>query len=460
MYLLEADKPLSQSLLWQIQRRYFLREGVAAWQNDVVPSDISCNPVMAHAYSQMVMAALRDWAAETPLSPDEPIYMIELGAGSGRLGYHFLHQFNGRFANSPFSKFQFKYILTDFAPQIVSFWQKHPRFQPWVAAGKLDFALFDVADMRPLTLQHSGLTLTPSHFANPVILIANYFFDSIPQDSFAVTDGVLCQNLLSLYHALPSPDLDDPLVWDDLQLAYEAIPLERPYTAAPIYNDILAAYEAALPDTTITFPNIGLDCLHFWQTQTNGRLFLLSADRGTTHFNDLAGQDDPLPNLHGSFSLMVNYHAIGEYAARTGGKMLHPPHYQDNLQVAACWLGSVPNNSRESDTAFVDAISLGGPDDYFALKQALTAQADNLTLPQLLSVLRWSRWDASLFHDCFDALTQAVENSDAVWYGDVVEALTRLWRCYLPLGEPDPVQLRIEILLRQMDMDWVSVFER
>lgn len=453
MYLLEADKPLSQSLLWHIQRRYFLREGMAAWQNDVVPSDISCNPVMAHAYSQMVLAVLRDYAAENALSPDEPIYMIELGAGSGRLGYHFLQQFDGRFANSPFSKFQFKYVLTDFVPKIISFWQNHPRLHPWVAAGKLDFALFDVTDMRPLTLQHSGLTLTPDRFVNPVILIANYFFDSIPQDSFVVADGVLCQNLLSLYYPHPSPNLDDPLVWNGLQLAYEAIPLERPYATSPIYNDILAAYETALPDSAITFPNIGLDCLRFWQAQTNNRLFLLSADRGTTHFNDLAGQDDPLPNLHGSFSLMVNYHAIGEFAARTGGKMLHPPHYQDNLQVAGCWLGPMPNNGQETEATFADVIAQGGPDDYFALKQALVAQANRLTLPQLLSAFRWSRWDTALFHDCFGALKQAVADADPVWYGDVTLALGQIRRHYLPLREPDPVLKQIDSLLQMMGMD-------
>ncbi|MCP4423296.1 MAG: hypothetical protein GY803_02270 [Chloroflexi bacterium] len=44
-HIIAADQRLSQSLLWEIQRRYFLRNGMKAWQNDEVPHDISSNPV-------------------------------------------------------------------------------------------------------------------------------------------------------------------------------------------------------------------------------------------------------------------------------------------------------------------------------------------------------------------------------------------------------------------------------
>ncbi|MCA9954946.1 MAG: hypothetical protein KC434_09520, partial [Anaerolineales bacterium] len=76
--IIDADKPLSQSLLWDIQRAYFLKAGMKAWQNDVVPSDISSNPVMARTYSQLVFGYLRDCFAaaqrgEFKLDPSQPI---------------------------------------------------------------------------------------------------------------------------------------------------------------------------------------------------------------------------------------------------------------------------------------------------------------------------------------------------------------------------------------------------
>ncbi|MCA9966459.1 MAG: hypothetical protein KC423_19555, partial [Anaerolineales bacterium] len=96
--IIAADQRLSQSILWQIQRHYFRQNGLKAWQEDVVPHAISCNPVMARAYSDIVFGYLRDcWAAvqagDPTFDPTQPIYIVELGAGSGRLLFHFLHDF-------------------------------------------------------------------------------------------------------------------------------------------------------------------------------------------------------------------------------------------------------------------------------------------------------------------------------------------------------------------------------
>ena len=35
--IIDEDNPLSQSLLWKIQRQYFLKAGIDAWADDVVP---------------------------------------------------------------------------------------------------------------------------------------------------------------------------------------------------------------------------------------------------------------------------------------------------------------------------------------------------------------------------------------------------------------------------------------
>ena len=453
--IIEGDRRLSQSLLWQIQRLYFERSGMAAWRDDVVPHSISSNPVMARAYSRVVWGYLRDCAAaaqagDMALDPAQPIYIVELGAGSGRLAHHFLHQFHDRQANGTLAGLTVKYVMTDFVPQIVEFWQQQEKLQRWVDAGLLDFALFDVTDKRLLSLRHANLTLTPDRFANPPILIANYFFDSIPQDSFVIEDGQLCENLLTLYSTQPEPNLADPTIWERLSLAYEAIPLQKSYYDVPIYDRILDDYEAQLPDTTLTFPNVGLDCVRFWQGVGNGRILLLTSDRGLTLADSLIGQEDPLPNLHGSFSLMVNYHAIGEYVARDGGLALHSPHYQDNLQVAAYLLGDVPQGGIEIQQAFADAVVNGGPDDLFALRQALMPHLDELTLPQLLSVLRLSTWDADVLRDCHAALLAQVQQSDPVWYADVAAVLTHVWRQYLPLNEDDDLKKLITQLFDVM----------
>ena len=453
-YIVAADQRLSQSLIWEIQRQYFQQKGMMAWQTDEVPHTISSNPVMARAYAQVVLGYLRDWHRErTVIDPEQPIYIVELGAGSGRLAYHFLHQFYPRWRQLALADWPVKFVMTDFVPEILDFWQGQERFQPWVEAGLLDFALFDVMDKRPLTLRQANITLTPDQMQNPLILIANYFFDSIPQDSFVIEDGQLCQNLLTLTSSQPEPDLSDPTVWDRLELAYEAIPLAESSYSEPVYNQILEEYEAILPDTAVSFPNVGLDCLRFWQGFGGSRALLLTADRGHTLLDSLINQEPPLPNLHGSFSLMVNYHAIGQYVAQTGGLALQPGQYQDNLQVAAYLLGQPPQAGLETQQAFANAVGQAGPDDFFALKQAMEPHLSRLTLPQILSYLRLSVWDAAIFRDCYPTLLAQVQQADPVWYEDVYQVIVQVWRQYLPLGDEDTLVGLIRPLLTVMGID-------
>ncbi|MCA9943064.1 MAG: SAM-dependent methyltransferase [Anaerolineales bacterium] len=458
-HILEADKPLSQSLLWQIQRAYFLQAGLKAWQDDVVPSDISSNPVMAQTYSQLVFGYLRDCFAaaqrgEFALNPGQPINIVELGAGSGRLANHFLQIFWPRYQQSPFASQPIRYVMTDFVPETVDFWRKHAYFQPFFEEGILDVALFDVMDReRPFHLQLSNQTLTPETTTNPVILIANYFFDSIPQDSFVIEDGLLCQNLLTLTSRQAEPDLSDPAIWDRLELHYEPIPLAGRLYDEPLYNAILDNYEAALPEAGFSFPNVGLDCLRHWQQFGNGRLLLLTSDRGYTLLDSLLDQPDPLPNLHGSFSLMVNYHAINEFISRSGGIVCQVPHYQDNIQVLAYVLGQIPQQAQETRLAFATAVGQGGPDDFQALKRVVEKQYALMSLPELLSFLRLSGWDAAIFADCLPFLRQRVRQADNVWHGDVVQALTNIRQHYLPLRRADRLVAQIEALLAEIGPD-------
>ena len=460
--ILDADKPLSQSLLWQIQRAYFAQAGMKAWQDDVVPSDISSNPVMARAYSQMGFGYLRDCFAasqrgEFELDPSQPITIIELGAGSGRLAYHFLQTFWLRYQQSPFASQPIQYVMTDFVPEVVDFWRNHERFRPFFEAGVLDVALFDVMDQeRPFHLQIANQTLTPANTANPVVLIANYFFDSIPQDSFVVEDGLLCQNLLTLTSSQPEPDLADPTLWNRLELHYEPIPLaDAPYDE-PLYNQILNAYEANLPDCSFSFPNVGLDCVKYWSGFGNGRFLLLTSDRGYSTPDALISQPDPLPNLHGSFSLMVNYHAIGEFISRSSGLVCQVPHYQDNIQVLAYLLGDLPQAGLETQLAFADAVGAAGPDDFQALKSVLEKQYGTMSLPELLSFLRLSGWDATILADMLPHLQTRVETADPVWYADVAAALHRVWQNYLPLRQNDTLFKQISSLLDLMGYEAVK----
>jgi hypothetical protein len=92
--VIERNQRLSRSLLWGLQRRFFEQKGVEAWRQNIVPHYITSNPFIANAYAHLVFGFLRDCQANALLpDPNQPLYIVELGAGSGRFAFRFLKQF-------------------------------------------------------------------------------------------------------------------------------------------------------------------------------------------------------------------------------------------------------------------------------------------------------------------------------------------------------------------------------
>lgn len=52
---------------------------------------------------------------------------------------------------------------------------------------------------------------------------------------------------------------------------------------------------------------------------------MISGDKGNNNPEQFRGLMDPHIAVHGSFSVMVNYHAIGAYFTSRGGFALHNP---------------------------------------------------------------------------------------------------------------------------------------
>ncbi len=98
MHIIEKQQPFSQSLIWQLQRDYFRQAGIDAWRSGAVPHYITSNPVVGKTYAELVLALLRDLSLRG--QREEPVYMLELGAGHGRLCYHFLKHFERYYAQS------------------------------------------------------------------------------------------------------------------------------------------------------------------------------------------------------------------------------------------------------------------------------------------------------------------------------------------------------------------------
>jgi len=445
--LLQASTRLSRSVLWDLQREFFRRQAVLAWSGQRVPHYITNNPVIAEAYARVVLGWLRDLANGN--SPERRVHILELGAGSGRFAYRFLKILQPLLGPEAPGGLQIRYVMTDFVEGNLEFWRSHPAFQPFVESGRLDFALFQAESAGEIALRVSGETLAEGT-GTPLIVLANYFFDSIPQDAFVVSEGQLHERLVSVKS--PRADLEpgDPQLLDNVEVDFDHRPTEPDYYGDPDLDRILEEYRRSLPDTALLFPAAALQCLRHLAAISGNRLLLLSADKGYHREEDLLGRNEPAIAIHGSFSLSVNYHAIGRYVLHHGGQVLHPSHLPSSLVVSAFLLGTAGNGWTETRQAYDWAIDRWGPDDFFSFKERIEQSCDSLDVEQVLSFLRLSGWDDEILMATFPALSQGLEAASEGLRREVRRALAKVWDLYLPIGEERDVAFIVGTLLYQM----------
>ena len=218
-FILETRRPFSRSMIWQLQDAYFAQRGVEAWRQGEVPHYVTSNPTIANSYAEIVLAFWRDRQRLAP--HDAPLTICELGAGSGRFAFHFLRRLGALCEEAGVPSQAFRYVLTDVAAANLEFWRRHPNFEAFFADGRLDVARLDVTQPEGLALQVSGETLTPGSLCHPLVIIANYVFDSIPHDLFRLKGGRADACLVSLAVDAAPATLDPAELLARVQMQYD-----------------------------------------------------------------------------------------------------------------------------------------------------------------------------------------------------------------------------------------------
>ncbi|MGB8452002.1 MAG: hypothetical protein WCD89_06685 [Anaerocolumna sp.] len=73
-------------------------------------------------------------------------------------------------------------FITDLAEMNSLYWQNHSFLKPYFERRVLDCATFDITNDEAFRLRSSGEVLSEGNLKNPLILLANYTFDNLPQD--------------------------------------------------------------------------------------------------------------------------------------------------------------------------------------------------------------------------------------------------------------------------------------
>lgn len=435
MHTIELNTPFSESCIWQLQRDYFDTAGIDAWRTGQVPHYVTSNPAVGKTYAELVLALLRDRAMKGQQT--ETVYLLELGAGHGRLCYHFLKHFESNYERSALKLPPFCYVLSDFTESNLAFWRSHPRFQPYFEKGWLDLARFNVESDSEIKLENSGKWIRPGNLAQPIVAIANYFFDSIPQELFRIKDNQLERALVNITAGL-DPKTADPIeLIRTFELNYTYEPVTDPvYLEEPVLNDLLSFYREQLTDAHLLFPYTGLRCLERLRSLSTSGLVLLSADRGEHHLSNLDYQPSSKLITHGGcFSLDVNYHALKLYGENEQGVALFSHHQHSCLDLGCLLLLGDPSGYTETLSAYDQFVRDYGPDDFFSLKKLVEKNFGQLTVRDILATTRLSGYDAHIFQQMLPDLLAQIENlsDDDRWNLYVI--IPRIWETYFPIQE-------------------------
>ena len=433
--IVEAEKPLSQSMLWELQTEFFSNQGPEAWIKGIVPQYITTNPYIANQYAKTVFGYLRDYAAREDSDKNTVIYIMELAAGVGRFTYTFLKRFLHMIENSSLKGLKFKYIVTDFAERNIEYWQNHSFLQPYFESGVLDCATFDISKDEEVRLRYSGEVLSSGKMKNPLILFANYTFDSLPQDTFYVNNGELFEGLITV-NSKETRDPEDKSILAGLDYYYTDKKIEgSDYYEDKNFNDVLMHYKNSLEDTAFYMPIIGLRCISRLRKLFNDDVILISADKGYKNEEAMLGNYHPFLSKHGCISMTVNFHALELYFKGLGGNAIHSIYEHENVNVSLFLLSKNNNELIETSMAYNEVIETIGPDDFYIMKKAIMPLSKSLTTRELLTFLRFTVWDSRTLLELYNILLERIQTEENFPKDELAESISKVWEYYFPIGE-------------------------
>ena len=445
---------LSESPLWDHQRQFYTATAADIWGTAMVPHGITGNPRIANTYARLAHAFLRavrdvparDAAGGPADGTDDagdvarvPL-VVELGGGSGRFAYLFV-----RALRELAPGLRFSYVVTDFSAERVASWAAHPSFAPLVEAGFVDFAVLDADRPGPLELVVSGRTVAPGSWRGPVVGIANYVFDTLRHDAYAVRSGELreCRVSVPLGGDAGDAAAGEPVTG----LEWDTVP------CGPVPDDVAAVldgYRERLDDTAVLVPVGGLRCLEFLAGLTTGASCVLVADKGHSRLVDLCSHPEPSVVHHGGgFSLMVNFDFLARHVRGAGGLAVLPPEPARSLVVAAFVRGDV-DDPAGFEAGVRDQLLDTGPDNWFTIRPLLAADPAP-SFDTLLGGLRLSRFDPALLVELLPGLLQVLPTVPDHARSEAERVLLRVWDNWFPIGEPVDLALCVGLAFSAME---------
>ncbi|MDJ0509138.1 MAG: tetratricopeptide repeat protein [Crocosphaera sp.] len=422
----------SQSKIWQQQNDFYQQTGIDAW-DEKIPYQITNNLILVNAYANLIFDFFKEYSSRYPtdLEPN-PFIIVELGAGSGIFGAALIKQLLELQTNLDRPDIEFKYIMTDFSAKNISFWRQHPTLREYIDLEVLDFAEYDIGKTANLKLVNSGLNLRhsiySSEYTKPWIVIANYVFDTTPQDIFQVKDETLSAGLID--NKIPNFNqenfnINEPKSFQKLGIKIEYQSVDVPYYKVKDFDQILANYKDSLDNHIFLFPINALKAIKNLIKLSGKKLLLLATDKASIYQPPLISEETQDIIFHNnSFSMVVNFDAISAFFEAIDGAFLHQP-INEYINTSLFLVGEYLGNYFETQQSFLTHFNTYNPFSLFNFSSQLESVIAHYTISDLLSYLNWTHWDTEVINRCINIIVTATKELDAISLKPFIEGMHR-----------------------------------
>ena len=425
---LQKGLPLSQSFIWNLQAKYYQSLGIEAWLSGMVPSRVTTNSHIAWRYARLIASYIRDTKAQN-------ITIVELGAGHGRFGYLTASHFAQIAAKLLPQHVNWRYVLTDCAERNIQFYESHIAFEPLLSEGKVDFARYEAGIDRNLQLRRSADVIDASHPTEHLILIGNYFFDSLPMDVWHVKD----QRLSAFWPEILVKDsgkdftVEQPEVLEHLELQWEHHDVTPEYSN-PLWNSIAHQLANEIRSGTFMLPVGALACLDEMEAWSHNPVFLLATDKGYTKADDYRDRGPPTLIQHGCFSFNLNFVALQKwFEAKAGSSYL--PDCRDGLIETACFSTQYDRSELASVDFEFSAIRQFTPAEFHqVIRRCENATSDLFTA---LSYLKLSCYDPITLHRLRRQIRAGITGAVPIELNQLRDSLARVRKNFYHLQDFD-----------------------
>jgi tetratricopeptide (TPR) repeat protein len=350
--------------------------------------------------------------------------------------------------SSSLPKIKICYVMTEIVSGNIEFWKQHPCLKTYFDLGVLDSAFYHDSQNEFIHLMHRNETLSKETLVNPLILICNYFFDSIPQDLFRFNNGQLEEGLITLSVTEDeSTSHLNPLIINKLMYHYSYQPIlssRSNYYEIPEFNTFLKSYSQTFEGVPFLFPVGAFRVLRTFIEWSQFRLLLLAGDKGVCTEEQIRQSGDPKLALHGSFSFPVNFHSIiaffrtqidlcSDIGDGRGTTLLTS--FPDTMfTIMAGVLGNKDAHFPETILAFQEHIDRFEPIDYFKFVSLTEEKWKEPPLDHILLLIKLGNWDANVVLSFFPAIRQAIVSATEKQKQLLCATIDKVYEHFYPIG--------------------------